>query len=92
MLNILLNQNDEMVLLNFLGSAYYWGDGVPQDRTKAAELYLRSAEMGNPETQYKIASCYEQGIGVQQDINKAMYWYQKAAKQGWPDAVNRLNE
>lgn len=92
MLNILLNQNDEKVLLNFLGSAYYWGDGVPQDRTKAAQLYLRSAELGNPETQYKIATCYEQGIGVDQDINKAMYWYQESAKQGWPDAEKRLNQ
>lgn len=92
MLNLLLDQNDEKVLLNFLGSAYYWGDGVPQDRTKAAQLYLRSAELGNPETQYKIATCYEQGIGVDQDINKAMYWYQESAKQGWPDAEKRLNQ
>lgn len=92
MLTALLNQNEDKVLLNFLGSAYYWGDGVPQDRTKAAQLYLRSAELGNPETQYKIATCYEQGIGVEQDLNRAMHWYQESAKQGWPDAVTRLNQ
>lgn len=92
MLNELLIQREDKILLNFLGSAYYWGDGVEQDRVKAAECYLRSAELGNPETQYKIATMYETGDGVEQDLDKAMLWYQQAAEQGWQAAIDRLND
>lgn len=92
MLNELLSQREDKILLNFLGSAYYWGDGVEEDRVKAAECYLRSAELGNPETQYKIATCYESGIGVKKDLDKALYWYQQAAEQGWQVAIDRLKD
>ncbi len=92
LLNELLSQGDDKVLLNFIGSAYYWGDGVEQDREKAFQYYLRSAELGNPECQYKIATCYEQGIGVAQDPEKAMHWYRESASQGWDKAVERLKK
>lgn len=92
MLNDLLEKQEDKILLNFLGSAYYWGDGVEQDRVKAAVCYLRSAELGNPETMYKIATCYEAGIGVEQDLTKAMSWYTQAASAGWQAAIERLNQ
>lgn len=92
MLNTLLEQQEDKIILNFIGSAYYWGDGTERNRAKAAECYLRSAELGNPETQYKIAAIYEAGDGVEQDLDKAMHWYKEAASQGWQAAIDRLNQ
>lgn len=86
----LLTQNCSVYVLNFVGSAYYWGDGVETDRQKAFDYYLISAQKGNPETQYKIGNCYETGQGTEKDIEQALLWYNKSAAQGYPDAMEAL--
>ena len=40
-----------------LGKCYYHGQGVPQDKTKAFEWYLKSAENGNAEGMNKVGVC-----------------------------------
>ena len=92
MLTELAKAKDDMIILNFLGSAYYWGDGTERNFEKAAECYLRSAEMGNPETQYKIGKCYEEGTGLEQDMDKALEWYSKSSEQGFTAAIERLQD
>lgn len=90
-----LAPQEDIYVLNFVGSAYYWGDGVEVDREKAFEYYLTSAQKGNPETQYKIGNCYETGQGTAQDMTEALSWYHKSAAQGYPealDALKRLNQ
>ena len=69
-----------------LGRAYYNGDGVEQDFTKAATLYYQAAQQGHPEGQFAIALCYLSEIGVAQDNERFIYWCQQAADQGFADA------
>lgn len=87
---MLLAPEEDIYVLNFVGSAYYWGDGVETDRQKAFDYYLISAQKGNPETQYKIGNCYETGQGTEKDIEQALLWYNKSAAQGYPDAMEAL--
>lgn len=85
-----LAPEEDIYVLNFVGSAYYWGDGVKTDREKAFGYYLTSAEKGNPETQCKIGNCYESGQGTAKDMDNALLWYRKSAAQGYPDALKAL--
>lgn len=66
------------------------GNGVEQDWSLAVTMLQRSAEQGNPETQYKICNCYQTGQGTEQDLTKARQWYQLSADQGYPDAIEAL--
>lgn len=81
---------EDIYVLNFIGSAYYWGDGVKADREKAFGYYLISAQKGNPETQYKTGNCYETGQGTAKNMEEAIVWYRQSAAQGYPDAVSAL--
>lgn len=85
-----LAPQEDIYVLNFVGSAYFWGDGVKADREKAFGYYLISAQKGNPETQYKVGNCYETGEGTAKDMEKAKEWYEKSAAQGYPDAIKAL--
>lgn len=85
-----LAPQEDMYVLNFIGSAYQWGDGVQVDRKKAFDYYIISAEKGNPETQYKVGSMYLQGQGVERNREEARVWLEKSAAQGFADAVSLL--
>ena len=68
-----------------LGGLYEEGKGVPQDDSKAMELYLQaSAEI--PNAAYKLACFYKDGRGGPQNYSKALEWYLKAANQEYPEA------
>ena len=54
---------------------YDYGTGVPQDRKRAAELYLRAAKLGMPAAMFNIASMLETGEGVAQDKIEAYKFY-----------------
>lgn len=69
---------------------YYNGDGVAQDKEKAAELYEAAGNEGDMDAQYTLAYMYDKGDGIDKDRDKAMLWYEKAAEQGHESAVNRL--
>lgn len=58
---------------------HYNGQGVRQDRRKAAEWYEKAANQGVSEAQFNLALCYDKGEGVQQDYLKAAEWYEKSA-------------
>ena len=64
-----------------LGRCHHKGTGVPQDFTKAVELYQK-AEKGNAWAQHKLGVCHSIGHGVPQDFTMAAALYQKAAEQG----------
>lgn len=85
-----LAPQEDIYVLNFVGSAYFWGDGIQIDREKAFGYYLTSAQKGNPETQYKIGYCYETGQGTTQNMEEALSWYKKSAAQGYPEAIDAL--
>ena len=70
---------------------YYSGDGVAQDKEKAAELYEEAALEGDAVAQYTLGYMYDKGDGIDKDRVKAMFWYEKAADQDHEAARNRLN-
>ncbi len=65
-----------------LGKAYYTGEDVPKDYTKAFDLYRKSANQGNAKAENNLASMYGKGEGVKADPKAAADWYLKAAKHG----------
>lgn len=62
-----------------LGFKYEHGLGVPQSFDVAVDLYLRSAERGDPTGQYLLGLMYDKGHGVPQDELLAHKWLNLAA-------------
>jgi len=73
-----------------LGIMYFKGQGVKQDKKKAAELLLKAAERGNVIAQLNLGFMYEDGEGVDPDAKEAAKWYRRAAAQGDVDAQQGL--
>ncbi len=65
-----------------LGNQYYTGDGIALDYQKAAEYYLKAAELGNAAAQSMLGKCYYYGYGVDQNYKTAVEWFEKSAYQG----------
>ena len=73
-----------------LAIRYYKGDGVKQNRRRAAEWYHRAAEQGHLEARYNLANMYSTGTGVTQNLPEAFKWYKRAAEQGHLEAQYNL--
>lgn len=67
---------------NMVAKAYYYGDAVNKDLSKAAEWYRKAAEQGYADAQYHLGTMYSNAKGVPLDSAKAIRWYHKAAEQG----------
>jgi uncharacterized protein len=63
-----------------LGSMYWEGKEIDQDRNEALKWYQRAAQHGHQAAQFKVAELYEAGQGVSQDYVRASQWYAKAAE------------
>ncbi len=61
-----------------------------QDTAPFDDMYRKSAEQGNPASQFRVAGMFEAGRGVRQDLAVAADWYRKAAEQGHAAAQNKL--
>lgn len=60
---------------------YGSGKGVPQNYSKAAELFTKSAKQGNVKSQQTLGLMYLKGDGVIQNSSKAIKWLTSAANQ-----------
>ena len=67
-------------------SAYFYGNGRPQDFAKALTWCRKAAESGLPESQTLLGEMYLNGYAVEQDDLRAAEWYRKAAEQGFAHA------
>jgi len=67
----------------YLGSMYYFGVGITQDKAEAVKWYLKAAEQGDAEAQYELGHCYYEGEGVPGNVEEAMKWLRKADEQGY---------
>ncbi len=72
------------------GKLYDKGEGMPQDKAKALDLYHKAAELNYAEAQLLLGIIYDQGIGVTQDYAQALSWYRRAAEQGYAKAQFNL--
>ncbi|MDX1434608.1 MAG: hypothetical protein R3286_19355 [Gammaproteobacteria bacterium] len=66
------------------------GRNGPIDRAEAARWYQRSAVLGFPLSQYRLARHYEAGVGMTRDYVLAYLWYDLAAANGDPLAAADL--
>ena len=63
-----------------------------QDYQSAHTYYLKVAEQGNAEAQYKLAKILYYNLGVDDNKKEAIQWYEKAAFQGYIDAQVSLGK
>ncbi|MFM9916553.1 MAG: transglycosylase SLT domain-containing protein [Rhizobacter sp.] len=70
--------------------AFEYGDGVPRDLVRAAELYCRAARFGDPEAQYNLAWMLTHSRGIERDDAQAAHLFAAAAEQGITQAQNML--
>ena len=74
----------------FVGSIYYWGQGVAIDYARAIVAFKVGAEGGNSTDQWTVGHMYYSGRGVDVDYAQALPWIEKAAAQDNPNAVVTL--
>ncbi|MBO5972417.1 MAG: SEL1-like repeat protein [Alistipes sp.] len=56
------------------------------------DLYMKAAELGNAEAQYKVGWRYFHSQGVAKDNYEAFKWFKKSADQGYVDAIYKVGE
>lgn len=77
--------------LNKLGNLYYWeNDDIKQDYKKAFGYFIKAADLGDKNAQFRIGWMYESGEGTDKDYKKAVEYYEKAAEQGYMYAQSNL--
>jgi len=80
---------DAVAMFN-LGVCYHNGQyRLPQDYTKALELWRRAAELGYARANTNIGYAYNTGKGVEVDKKRARHYYEHAAMRG--DETARYN-
>ena len=90
-----LTEKDNAIAIHNLGWDYRDGTvidgkyGLPQDYTKALELWHRAGELGSVEAYCDIGSAYHLGEIVEVDEKKARHYYELAAMGG--NAQSRHN-
>ncbi len=73
------------------GNCLRWGyGGVEKDLKAALAWYLKAAEQGHAEAQFKLGDVYQFGGGVDRDLKEAFKWFRKAAEQGHAAAQNSI--
>jgi TPR repeat protein len=63
------------------------GQQFPQDLARAAELFRKASDLGNPEAQYALATMYKDGRGVAKDMNEAVRLLAASAQASNLDAT-----
>ena len=69
-----------------LGVMYENGEGVSQDKSKAAWWYRKSVEQGFADGQNALAKLYYFNMELEPVFNESIAWFEKAAAQGQPEA------
>ncbi|MHB9147078.1 MAG: hypothetical protein ACYC2U_01280 [Candidatus Amoebophilus sp.] len=65
-----------------LGIAHYYGiDGVKQSYQKAFECFIKAAQSGHAQAQYKLGIMFSRGDNVELNYQEAAKWLEKAANQ-----------
>ena len=57
--------------------------GIEKDYSEALKWYRRAVDLGDPKSQYMLASMYNRGRGVEIDQEQAVSYYQMSADQGY---------
>lgn len=72
-------ENGDIKAIYTLANCYFKGDGVPQCKTKAVELYTEAAKNGHFSSQLVLITRYTMDKDIPKAWSVAKYWYNKAA-------------
>ncbi len=75
-----------------LATVYDRGEGVAEDKAKAATYYRSAANKGSIAASLALGVLYEYGFGVNKDPELAKQLYEQAANHGNDEAAGRLGE
>ena len=76
-------EKDDPIAIYNTGNYYRDGSyGLPQDYTKAFELWSKAGELGNAAAHNCIGFAYDHGRGVEVDKKKAKHYFELAAMMG----------
>jgi TPR repeat protein len=64
------------------GAVFAWRGYKERKLTERIRVCRISAEQGDAQAQFKLATLYHRGKGVSQNYSEALRWYRKAADQG----------
>jgi hypothetical protein len=78
--------------LTALGTMYFRGGVVLQDRSKAAEFYRKAADLGFAPAQHNYAICLLDGQGVAKNEGEYQTYIDRAIAQGYQLSVDRESE
>ena len=81
LLKKLMKKNNSHAFMR-MATRYEEGNGVFQSDTKALEMYIRAAELGNVNACVGIGLCYKKGTAVERDVSKSIEYLEVAAKKG----------
>jgi TPR repeat protein/S1-C subfamily serine protease len=84
-LDIAANKGGYFRAMYQLGLLYEEGQGVPQNKEKAFEIFLRAAKDDNNDMSaclFKVGLAYLTGQGVAKDEQEAFEWFIKSANHG----------
>ena len=76
--------------MNNVAVCYRDGSSVIADSSKAADYYLKSAELLDPIANFELGMLFYKGNGVKQDVEKAAYYLSRAAFMGNFNAMLQL--
>jgi TPR repeat protein len=83
---------------NELGAIYLQGIlDQPRDPARAFEMFMKSAELGNPEAMKNVAVIFRSGLGRPPDQVQALRWYLTAQaagyqNQGFEDLLDEIRK
>jgi TPR repeat protein len=78
----------EMASCVGLAGMYYFGYGVPADRSEAERLYRLGCDAGQAQGCLDLGTMYHNGDGVPQDPAAAAVLYRRACEKGLEDACS----
>lgn len=70
-----------------VGIMLFRGENVAKDKTTAANLYKRAADMGYAPAQFTYSACLLSGQGVPKSEGLGLEYWQKAYAQSYPPAL-----
>ncbi len=81
-------EGGDVAAMKRVAHAYEWGEGTRKSAKKAAMWYLRAAEAGDAEAQYKTGSLLL--FAKKSNYDDALRWFERAAAQGYEGAEEEI--
>lgn len=74
------------------GNNAYYGRGVAQSYSLAADIYQAAAAQGSAEAAHFLGYMYQHGLGREISLSTAIDWYAQAAEADYPQAQFTLGQ